>query len=84
MDYYGLAKAMMLAQAEEITGRRMNVTRNDIDALPLEWASALADNLDPDGDLARDGYDPYDILRANWPNCREEVEAMLTDLRALQ
>ena len=62
----------------------MNVSIADIHQIPLCWANELADSLDPDGDLWRCGYDAYAIIRANWPECREEVEAMLTDLLTLE
>jgi hypothetical protein len=59
----------------------MNITKDSIWDLPWEWARDLACDLDPDGDLQRDGISYYGIISENWPECRPEVEAMLTDLQ---
>jgi hypothetical protein len=62
----------------------MNITKDNIWDLPECWAAELANSLDPDGDLHRDGISAYGIILENWPECREEVEAMLTDLLTLE
>jgi hypothetical protein len=76
----------MIAQAEEITGRRMNITKADIDSLPDEWLQELADDCDPDGDYSRMGYSARFIVRECFdvPAVREVIEAMLTDLQTLE
>jgi hypothetical protein len=60
----------------------MNITKADIDKIPQCWANEAAEDCDPDWFLHYGCA--YVTLRACWPECREVVEAMLTDLLTLE
>ena len=60
----------------------MDITRRALNALPDEWLDELAEECDPDGDLARDGYSAAFIVwqSIEAADIREQVEEMLSTI----
>jgi hypothetical protein len=79
---HGGANPEWIRESVAMETEPMEITKTDIREIPWEWAQDFAEECDPDWALHY--ADPYDAIRAAWPENKPQIEELLYSLTTLE